>query len=93
MMPPRRSVARSTLTLMLLGLSAAGCIKEPENEFYVRFGMTEQNILASGHAMQRPVQPVTPLYCYRTIGVVDCSALPETGAGARLVGHFGPPPF
>lgn len=92
-MPLSIRVARSILAVAVLAGAATGCIKEPENELYVRFGMTEHNILASGNAMQRKLAPPAPLYCYKTIGVVDCSILPEAGEGARLVGHYGPPPF
>lgn len=84
------------MAVAVLAGAATGCIKEPDNELYVRFGMTEHNILTSGNAMQRrlaPPAPPAPLYCYKTIGVVDCSHLPEPGEGAWLVGHYGPPPF
>ncbi len=33
-----------------------------------------------------------PIYCYRTIGDVDCYARPLAGAERRLVNYYGPPP-
>jgi hypothetical protein len=33
-----------------------------------------------------------PIYCYRTIGDVDCYALPVPGEERRLVNFYRPPP-
>jgi len=39
---------------------------------------------------QPPAQPLDPIYCYRTLAVVDCAAEPVFGDERRLVGHYGP---
>ena len=42
---------------------------------------------------EAPPPPLTPSYCYRTIGKVNCYSQPLPGNEAnRLVGYQGPPP-
>lgn len=38
------------------------------------------------------VSDYTPIYCYRTIGDVDCYKRPLFGGGRRLVNYYGPAP-
>lgn len=59
------------------------------------YGWTEQTILRHGwtdtNVRKRP--PVPPIYCYQTIGKVDCFRSSRPGQAGRLVGHFGPAPM
>jgi len=54
---------------------------------------TIDEVLAGGWLTEEgPPKPLTPLYCYGTIGSGDCHAAPLTDGGGRLVGFQGPPP-
>jgi hypothetical protein len=37
-----------------------------------------------------PMRAIDPVYCYRTLAVVDCAAEPVQGEERRLVGQVGP---
>ncbi|MBM3597457.1 MAG: hypothetical protein FJX35_04540 [Alphaproteobacteria bacterium] len=37
-----------------------------------------------------PMKPLEPIYCYRTLAVVDCASEPQLADDRRLVGHYGP---
>ena len=52
----------------------------------------ESGILLRGQAFPRDV-PVEPVYCYSTIGWIDCYKMPQIGAERRRVGlpHVGHP--
>lgn len=50
------------------------------------------DILSAGWLDDDEPQPVTPLYCYETIGAPDCHAKPLVGEGGRLQGYEGPAP-
>jgi hypothetical protein len=41
---------------------------------------------------EEAVEDWKPIYCYRTIGDVNCYALPVPGEERRLVNFYGPPP-
>jgi len=50
------------------------------------------DILSAGWLDDDEPVPVTPLYCYETIGTADCHAKPVLGEGGRLQGYEGPKP-
>ncbi|MBK8175636.1 MAG: hypothetical protein IPK66_10350 [Rhodospirillales bacterium] len=41
---------------------------------------------------EKGVADYEPIYCYQTIGSVDCHRRPKPRDAARLVNHYGPPP-
>jgi len=76
---------------ILCAVAAAGCdeYRPYKNVFRDTIGWNEEHILYDGHAEPRIIS-VAPVYCYRTIGVVDCSERPMSGEEQRMVGYFGP---
>jgi len=45
-------------------------------------GWTQERMLADGW-LKAPPEPVTPAYCYHTLGDADCYAEPESGQAMR----------
>lgn len=59
-------------------------------------GLASAALLSSCGSASSPckkaVEDWKPIYCYRTIGDVNCYALPAPGEERRLVNFYGPPP-
>lgn len=66
------------LGVVLAGLALAGCQSTPEEPTTALIGPTGD-----------PVHS-TPVYCYRTLGSVDCYREPLPGPPNRLVGGYVP---
>lgn len=77
--------------LILSGAAVSGCDEFRPYKPWWRdtFGWNEEHILYEGNAEPRIIS-VAPLYCYQTIGVVDCFERPQVGQEQRLVSYFGP---
>lgn len=58
-------------------------------------GLASAALLSSCGSASSPceeaVEDREPIYCYRTIGDVNCYALPVPGEERRLVNFYGPP--
>ena len=86
------SATRRAFTILCLcafGTIACDDYRPYKPWFRDTIGWNEEHILYDGHAEPRIIS-VAPLYCYRTIGAVDCSERPLVGQEQRLVGYFGP---
>ncbi len=77
--------------VILLGAAVSGCdeFRPYKPWFRDTIGWNEEHILYDGHAEPRIIS-VAPIYCYQTIGVVDCFERPQLGQEQRMVGYFGP---
>lgn len=76
---------------LLIALGLTGCFRFDGDGV-----VTETVGRAVDLVFDRPKPPMhaePPVYCYRTIGNVDCAAEPALGDERRLVGHVGPRPF
>jgi hypothetical protein len=84
----RRYAKRNPRWIFLAVLLALGACSNP----WIEDAPTFDDILSAGWLEEDQPQPVTPLYCYDTIGAPDCHAEPIVGEGGRLRGYEGPLP-
>lgn len=73
-------------------LAAAFMLSACENPWSEHLPDFEQVLSAGWLEDEAAPRPVTPIYCYETIGANDCYRYPVEGAGNRLRGFEGPPP-
>lgn len=71
----------------VLSVALGGCIGFPGNSQW-----TEAKVVESSWLKPRAL-PVTPTYCYRTIGTAVCYGWPKEHQETRLVGYSGPAPY
>lgn len=79
------------VAVVLISLGLTGCVRMDGDG-----PVTDAVSRAVDLVFDRPKPPMRaeqPVYCYRTIGNVDCAAEPAHGDERRLVGHVGPRPF
>lgn len=71
---------KKTLLLAIVAALLSGC-----------FYPTERRIVSRGWVKPQLAKDHSPLYCYRTLGVVDCYARPLAGRDdGRLVNSYRP---
>ncbi len=85
-----RTIARLRRGLFCAGL--AFVISACTNSL-AEYAPTREIVLWSGWLYsETSTQPARAVYCYKTIGVVDCHDEPIEDSGNRLVGFERPPP-
>ena len=76
----------ASLALVLVGLS--GCFRlDGEGPVSDSVNFLVDRVV---NRPKPPMRPVDPIYCYRTLAVVDCTAEPMLGEDRRLVNNYGP---
>lgn len=84
-----RSICMNHRRWMLLGVALlVSACANPWSEYAQDF----DEFLSAGWLDDPDPLPVTPIYCYGTIGAPDCYMTPQEGQGNRLQGFEGPPP-
>ena len=71
----------------VIAVALGGCSGFPENSQW-----TEGKVVESSWLKPRAL-PVSPSYCYRTIGTPVCYDWPKEHQETRLVGYSGPAPY
>ena len=75
------------LAVLAVAASLAACANPWQG-----YAPNRAEIVAGGWVAGQVAAAPPPIYCYATLAVTDCFALPKAGQGNRLVGHYGPPP-
>ena len=96
---PINNFTTKTIRYIILGMVAsvvAGCtVEEVFTNPFAEYAPSSEEMLMSGWApsdQKKAVSQEIPLYCYHTLGVVDCYKIPQPNEGNRLTGYRGSPP-